>query len=527
MKKQIIILLLVLIMTISAIGWFMVVYGADDKNSQSVNIFFNPEMRKFVQTLNLLKESYYREVSDSQLIDEAINGMLKTLDPHSVYIYDENDIDIFSSQTTGEFGGIGFRVGSKDGAITVISPIENTPASKIGIRAGDIIIMIDSVSTEKMDVDEAVSKMRGAPGTNVKLTINRFGSVIDYDITRAVIKIKSIPYYGMVDDSTGYIKLVQFTDGIDKEFRTALDFLFKEKKAKKLILDLRQNPGGLLPQAISISNFFLPKGADIVSTKSKNKTMEMVFRATQPMYNGFFPLIVLVDDGSASASEIVAGAVQDWDRAIIMGDTTFGKGSVQSVIDFSKQNKQEKGILKFTTARYFTPSGRSIDKELIAFEKSGKDSSSYYSLGELKRNLLGGGGIIPDYVYQERFLKPSEIEVYRKQALITFVAEHLSKNKSEKKALTQVNSKVIDSYFEYLNNIGINAGEITSDSILLKDNISQLKYEFARQLGGDNLYYSEFVKNDALIQKAAELLKNSENVTSIHEKILLESSSKD
>lgn len=525
MKKQIIILLLILIMTISAIGWFMVVYGADEKNNASMNIFFNPEMRKFVQTLNLLKDSYYREVSDSELIDEAINGMLRTLDPHSVYIYDEKDIDAFSSQTTGEFGGIGFRVGSKDGAITVISPIENTPASRIGIRAGDVIMMIDSVSTEGMDVDEAVSKMRGSPGTKVSLKINRFGTTIDYDITRDIIKIKSIPYYGMVDDSTGYIKLVQFTENIDREFKSALDALFKEKKAKKLILDLRQNPGGLLPQAISISNFFLPKGADIVSTKSKNKAMEMVFRATQPMYNGFFPLIVLVDDGSASASEIVAGAVQDWDRAIILGDTTFGKGSVQSVIDFSKQNKEDKGILKFTTARYFTPSGRSIDKELIAFEKVEKDTAKYYSLGELKRELLGGGGIIPDYVRQERFLKPSEIEIYRKQLLMTFVAEQLSKVKTIK-GMPEVDENTVSRYFEYLKSAGVNTEEITSDPVLYADNISQLKYEFARQAGGDTLFYSVFVKNDALIQKAAELLKNSESVTQMHEKIEKEKEAK-
>ncbi|PIP14498.1 MAG: hypothetical protein COX48_00475 [bacterium (Candidatus Stahlbacteria) CG23_combo_of_CG06-09_8_20_14_all_34_7] len=523
MKKQIVILLLILIMTISAIGWFLVVYGANEKNNASVNIFFNPEMRKFVQTLNLLKESYYREISDSELIDQAINGMLRTLDPHSVYIYDKKEIDLFSSQTTGEFGGIGFRVGSKDGAITVISPIENTPASRVGIRAGDIIMMIDSISTEKMDVDEAVSKMRGQPGTKVILTINRFGSIIDYNITRDIIKIKSIPYYGMVDDSTGYIKLVQFTDNIDREFKIALDVLFREKNAKKLILDIRQNPGGLLPQAISISNFFLPKGADIVSTKSKNKAMEMVFKATQPMYNGFFPLVVLVDDGSASASEIVAGSVQDWDRAIILGDTTFGKGSVQSVIDFSKQNKEDIGILKFTTARYFTPSGRSIDKELISYEKKDKDTTKYWSLGELKRELVGGGGIIPDYIHQERYLTKDEIELYKQQALMTFVASYLSKNKIDKKFVSTLPESVINQYFDYLIGLNIKTESIITDSIIYKDNVSQLKYEFARQVGGDDLFYSLFVRNDGLVQKAVALLKNSKNVTEIHKKIVMES----
>lgn len=507
MKKKLVILLLVMIMAIAAVGWFFALYGGDNKNEQSMNIFFNPEMRKFVQIMQILHESYYRETSEAELIDEAINGMLKTLDPHSVYIYKNQDVKNFTMQTTGEFGGIGFRVGSKDGKIMVISPIENTPASRAGIRAGDIILKIDTVNTSDMNLDDAVSLMRGDPGTPVSLKIDRFGTMIDFNFKREMIKIKSIPYYGMVDDSTGYIKLTQFTDNIDVEFKAALDNLFKKQHAKKLVLDLRQNPGGLLPQAITISNFFIPKGLLIVSTGSKNSNMDMQFNATKPMYEGYFPLVVLVDDGSASASEIVAGAVQDWDRGIIMGDTTYGKGSVQSVIDFSRVNKNDSGIFKYTSARYFTPSGRSIDKELISYEKNQKDTSSYYSLSELHRNLPGGGGIIPDYVRQERYLVPAEIDIIRKQATFTYAADYLSKHKLKDAEILNLKKDIIDGYFKYLSDQSINIDTIIADSSLYSDNVKTLQFELARQTGGESLYYKLFVSTDALIAKAAGLMK--------------------
>ncbi|MEO0234737.1 MAG: S41 family peptidase [candidate division WOR-3 bacterium] len=512
MKKNIIITLLMISMTVSVIGWFVVAYGQDNKNTTSLNIFFNPEMRKFVQILQLLKDSYYREVSDSELLDEAINGMLKTLDPHSVYIYKDKDLQNFYTQTTGTFGGIGFRVGVKDGYITVIAPIENTPASRAGIKAGDIIMMIDTISTEGMDVDMAVSLMRGQPGTKVKLKVNRYGTIIDFDITREIIVIKSIPYYGMLSDSVGYIKLTQFTENVEKEFFSCVKELFEKKGAKKLIIDLRQNPGGLLNSAISISDIFLPKGADIVSTRSKNPSMDYVFKATQPIYNGFFPLIVLVDDGSASASEIVAGALQDWDRALILGDTTYGKGSVQSVIDFSKNDKNEKGILKFTTARYFTPSGRSIDRELIKYEKSQVDTKKYYTLGELKRVVSGSGGIIPDYVYQERILSKVEIDILTKQALMEFVSKYLSNRKVNENFVLNFNDKVFEEYLAFLSQKNININEINSDSIILKNVRDQLLYEFAREIGGEQLFYKVYLKNDFLVNKSLNLFDGSKDI---------------
>ncbi len=519
MKKKIILTILVISILFSFVGWFLVLYGNNDNTKNSVNIFFNPEMKKFVQTIQLLKDSYYREVSDSELIDEAINGMLKTLDPHSVYIYRENDLQNFYTQTKGSFGGIGFRVGLKDGFITVISPIENTPASRVGIRAGDIIVQIDTISTEGMDVDKAVSLMRGEPGTKVKLKVNRYGNLIDFDIIREIITIKSIPFYGMVDDSIGYIKLTQFTENVENEFFSSVKDLFEKKGAKKLILDLRQNPGGLLNSAIAISDIFLPKGADIVSTRSKNKSMNYVFKAITPIYKGFFPIIVLVDDGSASASEIVAGALQDWDRALVMGDTTYGKGSVQSVIDFSKNDKNDRGILKFTTARYFTPSGRSIDRELIKFEKTVKDTTKYYSLGELNRELYGGGGIIPDFIYQERFISKIEMEIYSKQATMEFVSKYLAKNNGKENLVKNFDEKIYNEYLNFLKKKEINIENLKDDSIIFNSVRDQLIYEFSRQIGGEKLFYTVFLKNDYLTKKAVTILSGSKDIKDMFLKI--------
>ncbi len=516
MKKQILLFFLIIIMLITSLGWFFVIYaGNNNESSSSMDIFFNPKMRRFVQVLKILQESYYRDVSEDELIEAAINGMLKSLDPHSVYIYKKQDLENFNMATTGEFGGIGFRVGKKDGYIPVIAPIENTPASRAGIKAGDIVIKIDTISTEDMDLDKAVSLMRGKPGTKVKLTINRFGHIIEFDITREIINIKSIPYYSMINDSIGYIKLTQFTENVHKDFKKALDDLFNNHNAKKLILDLRNNPGGLLSEAIDIADFFIPKGLTIVSTNSKNQSMVMEFKAKTPVYNSFFPLIVLVDNGSASASEIVSGAIQDWERGAIVGDTTYGKGSVQSVFDFSKYMSDEDGILKFTTARYFTPSGRSIDRELIKYEKSEKDTHKYYTLGEMHREIYGGGGIIPDYVYEERFLKPVEINILKKQLTFAFVAKYLSEHTITDETIIEFPDKIFEDYLSYLKENDIEINDIINDSTVYNDSKTLLQYEFARQQEGNKLYYQIFIHKDKMIKKSIEFFSGANNLENI------------
>ncbi len=520
MKKKILLTTLVMVMMISAIGWFFVVYaGTKNDTNSSLNIFFNPKMRRFVEILNIVEESYYRDISEDELIEAALQGMLKKLDPHSVYIFKENDLQNFNMTTKGEFGGIGFRVGIRDERITVISPIENTPASRIGIRAGDIIFQIDTMKTEGMDIDQAVSYMRGKPGTEVVLKIYRFGTEIEYKITREIINIKSIPYYGMLNDSVGYIKVVQFSEHLNKEFNNAMEDLFIKHNAQKLVLDLRQNPGGLLNEAITMSDYFLPRGVNIVSTKSKNSSMEMSFKAQKPVYKGFYPLVVLVDNGSASASEIVAGAIQDWDRGVILGDTTYGKGSVQSVYDFGKYSKGDEGILKFTTARYFTPSGRSIDIELMKYEHSNPDTVIYLSLGGLERTLKGSGGIVPDWLYQERYLTETEIELLRKQVVFGFVAEYLSKNTISENTVKNLTEKIYNEFFEYIKKNDIDTQKIMDDEETMKYVKTQLTREFARQVGGNKLFYEVYLKGDNVINKSLDVLKGVSNTEDMFKKV--------
>lgn len=520
MKKKGLLAIVLMIMLVSAAGWFFVIYaGNRGDNNSSLNIYFNPKMRRFVEILDIVNESYYRDINEDELIESAIEGMLKKLDPHSIYIFENNDLQNFNMTTTGEFGGIGFRVGIRDEQVTVIAPIENTPASRKGIKAGDIILKIDTISTEGMDIDQAVSLMRGEPGTEVSLIVDRLGNEIKFDIVREIINIKSIPYYGMISDSIGYIKVVQFSENLDSEFRTAMDELFIDKKAKKIILDLRNNPGGLLNEAITMSDYFLPRGVNIVSTKSRNNSMEMSFKAQKPVYQGFFPLIVLVDNGSASASEIVAGAVQDWDRGVILGDTTYGKGSVQSVYDFSKYSQGEEGILKFTTARYFTPSGRSIDRELIKYEHADADTNIYRSLGGFDRILPGSGGIIPDYIYQERYLSDIEIDLIRKQLFFGFAVEYLSEHKMNNDMVINFPQSVFDDFMQYLSENGIDIEALQTDSLAADYTRKQIQYEFARQIGGDELFYTVYLNNDNLVSKAVNMLKETENSEALIEMV--------
>ena len=264
-----------------------------------------------------------------------------------------------------------------------------------------------------------------------------------------------------------------------------------------------------------MSDYFLPRGVNIVSTKSRNNAMEMSFKAQKPVYHGFFPLIVLVDNGSASASEIVAGAIQDWDRGIILGDSTYGKGSVQSVYDFSKYSQGEEGILKFTTARYFTPSGRSIDRELINYEHSEPDTVEYKSLGGLSRILAGSGGIIPDIVSQDRYLTPIEIDLIRKQVFFGFAAEFLSTRTLSENEVIDLSDEIYLQFFAYIDKNGINSDSLKSNEKSLDYAKKQVQYEFARQVGGDNLFYKIYLQNDNTVNMATSLMKginNSENL---------------
>ena len=314
----------------------------------------------FTQALNYIEKNYVKEVDAKKLIYGAIKGMVAELDPHTTFMtpdfYKEMEVE-----TKGEFGGLGIEITMKEGILTIVSPIEGTPAYKKGLKAGDRIIAIEGNSTRGMTLMEAVKRLRGKKGTKVTITIQRDDQKpFDVTIVRDIIKVKSVSYR-MEDPKAkiGYVRIRSFQERTSRQLDAALKDLEKQG-VKALILDLRNNPGGLLSQAVGVSDRFLGKGRLVVSIKGRNGSNEVKFMAHEEHTFPFHPMIVLVNAGSASASEIVAGALQDWHRAVIAGERTFGKGSVQTVYPLS-----DGSALKLTTAAYYTPSGRSIQEQGI------------------------------------------------------------------------------------------------------------------------------------------------------------------
>ncbi len=330
------------------------------------------ELREFTEVFGKIKTDYVEPVSDKKLIDDAINGMLSGLDPHSAYM----DADAFKELedgTQGEFGGLGIEVSMEDGFIKVVSPIEDTPAQKAGIKSGDLIVKLDDTPVKGMTINDAVKRMRGAPNTPITLTIVRKGVNKPFAVTlmRAIIKVKSVKYK-LVEPNFGYVRITQFQERSGENLAQAITALTKENKAplKGIVLDLRNDPGGLLTSAVGVAATFLKPGSLVVYTEGRAEDAKMRLTAdpdsylhgdqadylkNMPIWVKTVPMVVLINGGSASASEIVAGALQDQKRAVIMGTQSFGKGSVQTILPLGNGT----GI-KLTTARYFTPSGRSI-----------------------------------------------------------------------------------------------------------------------------------------------------------------------
>jgi len=322
------------------------------------------QLNLFGDVFERVRADYVEKPEDGKLIETAINGMLAGLDPHSSYM-DPKSFRDMQVQTRGEFGGLGIEVTMEDGLIKVVAPIDETPAAKAGVMANDIITKLDDEQVQGLTLNQAVEKMRGPVNTKIKLTIMRKGQdkPIEVAITRDVIRVRSVRSR-VEDDNVGYIRLTQFNEQTTEGLKTAIaDISAKvsKDKLKGYVLDLRNNPGGLLDQAISVSDAFLQKG-EIVSTRGRNTEETQRFNARPGDLTAGKPVIVLINGGSASASEIVAGALQDHKRATVIGTRSFGKGSVQTIIPLGAGN----GALRLTTARYFTPSGRSIQAKGIS-----------------------------------------------------------------------------------------------------------------------------------------------------------------
>lgn len=319
------------------------------------------ELRSFTEVFSRIKSDYVEPVDDKKLLNDAIQGMLAGLDPHSSFLDPEAFKDM-RIETEGQFGGLGIEVTMENGFVKVVSPIEDTPAARAGLKSGDLIIRLDDKSVKGMTLTEAVRLMRGKPGTDITLTVVREGQnkPLKFTITRAVIKIQSVKSR-LLEPGYGYVRITQFQSGTERHLTEAIRKLEKENKGPVagLILDLRNNPGGVLNAAVSVSDAFLESGL-IVYTEGRVSDSKLRFSATPGDVIKGAPMVVLINGGSASASEIVAGALQDHRRAIVMGTKSFGKGSVQTIIPVSNG-----GALKLTTARYFTPKGRSIQAEGI------------------------------------------------------------------------------------------------------------------------------------------------------------------
>jgi carboxyl-terminal processing protease len=417
--------------------------GAVEETEDSKETLFK-EIKKFNQTVYDIKNRYMEDVDTRDLINAGIRGMLDELDRFSV-LMERQSYDRLMESTSGKYEGLGIEIDARDHYIIVVTPFEGSPAYKKGLHSGDRIEKIEGQSTYDMTTSDASKLMRGSAGTSINISIRRQGipDLLDFDIERAVIELKSVNYYGVVDDSDiGYIRLSRFAEETSAELTEAVQEM-KDRKVKGLIFDLRSNGGGLLQQAVETAELFIDEGRLVVYTKGKNPNSERRHYSRRLPLMPDVPMVVLVDEGTASASEIVSGALQDWDRAVIMGQQTYGKGLVQQIFTLGDG---EDVNLKLTTAKYYVPSGRCIQRperqnkpghgeamadldadSASADTMSVEEKEIYYTNGG--RIVYGGGGIAPDVELEApAFLKPIEINLERKSLFFDFAVKYVSEH---------------------------------------------------------------------------------------------------
>lgn len=414
-KGKIIIVLTLLIVASISTGFLVTQETRDFRIAKNLDIFFS-----LFRELNTF---YVDEIDPDKLIKSGLDNMLKTLDPYTVY-YPESESDDFTFMTTGKYGGIGSLV-RNNGDYTIISEVyKDFPADKAGIKAGDLLKKVDGVSLKGFTTDKVSEKLKGKPGTDISLTIERNGKEIEYQLKREKISMPPVPYYGMIDSKTGYIRFTSFTQNCIADVKNALVKL-KEDNVQQVILDLRGNPGGLLTEAVEIVNLFVPQGSEIVSTKGKVKQFDEDFKTTKEAVDDKIPLALIINRGSASASEIVAGAIQDLDRGIIIGQRSYGKGLVQVTRPLSYNTQ-----LKVTTAKYYIPSGRCIQAR--DFSHPNEDGSvgmipdSLISSFKTKngRIVKDGGGIAPDFEIIPEPLSQISTELYLRNFIFDYATEY-------------------------------------------------------------------------------------------------------
>jgi carboxyl-terminal processing protease len=514
--------------------------------AKNLEIFFN-----MFRELNTF---YVDEINPDKIIKTGIDNMLKTLDPYTVYM-PEDDANEFKMITTGKYGGIGSLVRSENDYTIVSEVYKGFPADKAGIKPGDILKKVDGQSLKGLASDKVSEKLKGEPQTPIKITVERNGVESDYDLKREKIAIPSVPYYGMIDGKTGYIRFINFTQNCIEEVRNALTEL-KKNNPDQIILDLRGNPGGLLSEAVEIVNLFVGPGNEVVSTKGKIKQSNEVFKTTHAAVDEKIPLAVVINQGSASASEIVAGAIQDLDRGVIIGQRSYGKGLVQITRPLNYNTQ-----LKVTTAKYYIPSGRCI--QAIDFSHRNEDGSVGYIADSLThefktrhgRTVKDGGGITPDVDIQAETLSQITAELYLRNFIFDFATRYYWEH-PDIKTPDQFNftEKDYTDFTSYIKSRNFNYKTETEDSFnelvktakrekyydVHKDAFASLEKELTHSLDDDlalfrpeitNLIEDEIVsryfyqegalawsvKNDEQVQKALEVLSNKDLYTSILE----------
>lgn len=489
-------------------------------------------VKKFNEALTLVQKNYVDEVSTDKLTEAAIKGMLAELDPHSTYIT-QDQLKRINEDFQGSFEGIGVEFDIVNDTITIVTPISGGPSEALGILAGDKIVKIDGVSSIGMTREDVPKKLRGPKGTKVTVSISRGGNpnLIDFEITRDKIPLYSVDASFMVNDEVGYVRVTRFSATTYDEFAKALADL-KGKGMKKLVLDLRNNPGGYLDQAFKMASMFIERGKKIVYTKSRIPAYNDEYVSEGGEYTKT-PLVVMINDGSASASEIVSGAIQDWDRGILVGENTFGKGLVQRQYDLS-----DGSAMRVTTSRYYTPSGRLIQKpyeggeykkmllnveegDNLYHNKDTKDTSrpEFKTMGG--RTVYGGGGITPDFVISLDTLTDYSVQLRRLNLFLEYTNAYYSANSDKLKSgyadyiKFRDNFEVSQNMLDDLKALAASKGVVFNEEQWNRDLSfiqTSIKSIIARNLWGNNGSMAVFLATDEQFQKALQLFPEAEKL---------------